>query len=509
MSKIFGDRTVLRGVDLEVLPGEVHALVGQNGSGKSTLVKILAGYHAPDARAALEVRGQPVPLPLRPGEPGRLGMIFVHQDLGLFDSASVLENLRIGHYGTGVGWRVSWRRERRIALEILARFGLQVSPDAPVSSLSQVEKAMLAIARALDQLRNQEIQHGLLILDEPTAYLPRDGVDRLFAAIREATASGVGVVFVTHRLDEVMAVSDRVTVLRDGARVETASTSSLSQQDVIDRILGFSLGDFYPEPVHTTGDRLLSAQHVSGPGVARFSLDVQRGEIVGLTGLVGMGYERVPYLMFGAERAETGMVAVGECGYTASTLSPRRAIRAGMALLPANRLRDSGLPDATAGENITLPTLSSYFTHGVLRHHRERASVKALMGDFDVRPAEPGRNFSTFSGGNQQKSLIAKWFATRPQVLLLHEPTQGVDVGAKRQIFQQIRAISDAGTAVIIASSEYEDLAHLCDRVMIFRYGRAVSTLQGASLTHERIVEQCFRDEQESRAVPPQEESAP
>jgi len=492
VSKTFAGRTVLRGMDLDILPGEIHGLVGQNGSGKSTFIKILSGFHSPDPGASLHVRGQPVSLPLSPDDPGKLGMSFVHQDLGLFEAGSILENMLISRYRTGLGWRISWRRERQRVRESLSRFGLLLDPDTPISSLTDIQRAMVAIIRALDRIGGD--RGGLLVLDEPTSYLPRDTVEHLFDTIRQVAALGFGVLFVTHRLEEVLVLTHRVTVLRDGAVVDTADTSSLSQRDLIARILGFSLEQLYPSPHDAEGAVALEARGITGSDVRDFSFRVRRGEILGLTGLLGMGHDQVPYLLFGAERAASGRLAVRGQQCDLRDMTPRRAMDAGLALLPANRLRDGGVPAATARENMTLSTLGKYVSRGLLHHRREESEARRLMRDFDVRPPEPNNEFSTFSGGNQQKMLIAKWFATRPRALLLHEPTIGVDVGAKRQIFKLIRDAAQQGTAVLIASVEYEDLAHLCDRVIVFRHGRATSELYGADLTVERILEQSFID---------------
>jgi ribose transport system ATP-binding protein len=500
VSKTFSGKTVLRNLDLDVHPGEVHGLLGQNGSGKSTFIKILAGYHAPDDGASLTIAGKPVALPLDPSEPHLLGLSFVHQDLGLVPEMTVLENVRVGSFETGFGWRIRWRRERQQVREALARFGLgHVSPRAEIATLRDVERAMVAIVRALERLKDHS--RGLLVLDEPTAYLPRDGVDRLFDAVKAVAAAGHGVLFVTHRLEEVRALADRVTILRDGAHVETADTASLTERALIERILGRSLGDLYPSARHMRGDVALTADGVAGSVVRSFSLRLHRGEIVGLTGLLGMGQEQVPHLLFGSQRATAGEISVGGRRLDLMRMSPRRAIGQGIALLPANRLREGAAQAATVTENVTLPTLSEYFRGAVIHHRRERRAVAVRMREFQVVPAEPTRVFAKLSGGNQQKALLAKWFATRPQVFLLHEPTQGVDIGAKQQIFAQIRDVVEAGGAVIIASVEYEDLAHLCDRVLVFRDGEVVAELRDADLTEHRIVEQCFASEREA-AVP-------
>jgi ribose transport system ATP-binding protein len=491
-SKTFSGRTVLKAVDLDLRPGEVHGLVGQNGSGKSTLIKILAGYHAPDAGARLSILGEPVELPLHPGEAASLGLSFVHQDLGLFDTGTVLENLRLGLYETRPGWRIPWARERQRARAALARFGLDVDPDTKVEQLRDVDRAVVAIVRALDRLEGLN-GGGALILDEPTSFLPRDGIERLFAAVRDVAAAGFAVLFVTHRLDEIAALTDRVSVLRDGALVATLETAATSESELVETILGFTLDELYPMP-HAAADAVaLSVRDLAGHQVEDLSFDVHRGEILGLTGLQGMGYEEVPYLLFGATPAAGGTVTRGDGPTTASSLSPQSALQLGLALLPANRQRLGVIGPASVSENVTIPTLGRFFHGGLLDRNRESAAVAQMLIDFDVQPPEATRSIATLSGGNQQKALLGKWFATDPAVLMLHEPTQGVDVGARRQIFEQIRNAADRGTAFLMASTEYDDLAHLCDRVLVFRDGRVVAELHGAQLTQERLVEQCFR----------------
>lgn len=491
MSKTFAGLRVLKDVDIEILPGEVHGLVGQNGSGKSTLIKILAGYHAPDEGSRLFVRGKPIRLPLSSADPRHLGISFVHQDLGLVETATVLENLRVGRYQTSVGWRISWSNEARITREALSRIGSTLDPHTPLSTVRDVDRALLAIARALEEMREWG-GGGLLVLDEPTAYLPRDAAERLFSAIRGVAAAGVGVLFVTHRLDEIEAITDRVSVLRDGVLVTTQSTASVSHEQLVEHILGFSLDRLYPEPHVSHGERVLSVRGLSGERVEEFSLDLGRGEILGVTGLLGMGHEELPYLMFGAERARAGALEINGQSHDLQRLSPRKAIEAGLALIPGNRRRDGGVGAATVTENLTLPSLGSYFHRGRLQYRREARNAADMIRDFRVVPPDPAAPLGTLSGGNQQKALLAKWFHTEPTVFLIHEPTQGVDIGAKRQIFQLIREAADAGTSFILASSEYEDLANICDRVLVLRDGRIVSSLHGSALSEERLLEQCF-----------------
>ena len=436
------------------------------------------------------VQGENVRLPLGPGDPAQLGFAFVHQDLGLFDSASVVENLRVGRYKSGFGWFISWKREGNEAQRSLLRFGVDIDPWATISTLPDVQRALVAIVRALDQLSDSRT--GLLVLDEPTAYLPKDNVDVLFEAIRRIASEGFGVIFVSHRLSEVLRLCDRVTVLRNGELVGTREVSLLREGDLIAMMVGFSLEELHPEVRASEGGAFLSVRGLTSESLHGVSFDMRRGQIVGLTGLLGMGHDDVPYLLFGAKSAASGTVSIADRSYDLTRIDPQQAMRAGFALLPGNRLRDGGMATASASENLTLATLRRYFRRGFLRRRPVDESAADWMRRFDVTPMETDRPLLTFSGGNQQKILVAKWFATDPLVLLLHEPVHGVDVGAKRDIFRHISDAASRGTSVIIASVEQEDLASLCDRVLVFRDGLIASDLHGAELTPERILEQCL-----------------
>lgn len=494
ISKSFFGRTVLSDFNLEIPPGEVHGLVGQNGSGKSTFIKILAGFYEPDPNPemSLTIRGEDVPLPMPVGKSAKEEIAFVHQDLGLIENASILENIKVRRFNTGFLWRIAWRRERRYVRKLLADFAIDASPDDLISSLSQATRAQVAIARAFDQLRG--VNDGLLVLDEPTPYLPRDGVDRVFRTVREAAARGIAVLFVSHRLEEVFELTNRVTILRDARIIECLPTSSLTEESLIERILGFELGELYPGTHVPAHDVAVTIEHLSGAEVSDVSFRIHEGEILGFTGLLGMGWDRVPYLLFGAERATGGSMRLASRDVDLTGgMTPSIGIQLGLALVPGNRLRDGSLQTASVKENLTLATLGDYFLKGMLQRNAEQHHARDVLHDFDVRPPDPQRTFSTLSGGNQQKVVIAKWFETRPKVLLLHEPTQGVDVGARAAIFKRIRDAASQGTAVLLASSEYEDLPHLCDRVIVMRGGRAVAELHGESLNRDRIVEQSFR----------------
>jgi len=493
LSKTFAGRRVVEDVTFTIERGQIVGLVGQNGCGKSTLIKMLSGVHAPDPGGRLSLRGDDVPLPAPPGGPD--GLAFVHQDLGLFLDGTILENIRVGRFTRGVLGNIKWAQEAEASSQALARLGLALDPYTKVEELSQVDRALVAIARAVDQASALD-SSGVIVLDEPTSYLPLDGVQRLFAAVRALAASGFGVLFVSHRLDEVRDLCDEILVMRAGKITAKLPASSPSEM-IVTAMLGRELSELYPDHVEDVrGEEVLAVDGVSGAGVRDVSFSVRRGEIYGITGLLGMGQERILYLLFGAEVAQ-GRVTVAGSPLDLATLTPRAAVAQGMALLPADRLRQSSVPEASVLENLTLVTLPRWVSRGRIQHRRERAEARRTIEDYRVEPPVLDQPMSSLSGGNQQKALLAKWVTGAPEVLLLHEPTQGVDIGAKAQIFARLREIADAGTAVVVATTEYEDLAQICDRVMVMREGRAAAELAGAGLTEDRLIDECYRDSTE------------
>jgi ribose transport system ATP-binding protein len=496
LSKTFGATRALIDVDFDVQAGEVHGLVGRNGSGKSTLIKVLSGYHVPDSGSHLTLDGQEIHLPISGREAAAHGLVFVHQDLGLVPAYSVLENIRLNSWQAHGLQKINWKAERAGVEDELERFGIQVNAETPVAALSQVDRAIVAIVRAMHHLGSDgtDGKGKVLVLDEPTAYLPTDSVERLFEAVRTVAATGAGVVFVSHRTDEVLSLTDRITVLRDGRLVDTVTTSETDEDSLVSLILGQALSSFYPDPVQTApGERVLDVTELNGDLVRDFDLTVDRGEIVGITGLMGAGHDEVPYYIFGARDAKSGHIVVNGQTLKTHKATPTEAIAAGVALLPADRLNLSGSSAASVEDNVALPVFRRYFSRGRLQLAQVRERVGGLLTTFDVRPAMPNLEFSALSGGNQQKALLAKWLQMEPTLLLLHEPTQGVDVGSKADIFSRITEAAEAGTAIIIASAEHEDLANLCTRVIVFDSGRVVGELSGAELTEERILDLCYR----------------
>ncbi len=501
LSKSFGGTRALADVSLEVVPGEVHGLLGENGSGKSTLIKVLAGYHAPDA-GEVAIRGRPVGLPLAPGQFRKLGMDFVHQDLALIPSLTVLENLRIGEMASSRRRPyISWRRERLAARETFERYGLDLDPMARVADLSAVARALLAIVRAVEGMRRASAtahtDQGLLFLDEPTAFLPREQVDRLFELVRQVVRSSASVVFVSHDLDEVMAITDRVTVLRNGRRVGTVVTGQTSHDELVHLIIGQELQRLGRARKEGRDEQpAVLVRGLRGDHVRSTSFEVREHEVLGLTGLMGAGFEEIPYLLFGARERAEGEVSLGGRTLGLKSLTPSSAIAAGIGLIPADRQRDGSVGSLPITDNVTLPVLDRYFGRVALSWSRMARDARRLMQAFDVRPPDPALTYAALSGGNQQKVMLAKWLQTRPRLLLLHEPTQGVDVGARQRIMSLVQEAVAERTVVICASADHEQLAQLCDRVLIFARGELVRELARDEVTQERITEQCLRSAQ-------------
>lgn len=497
LSKTFGGSRALHDVSFDVMPGQVHGLLGKNGSGKSTLVKILAGFHAPDPGGVLHFNGEPVGLPLKPGDYRRLGMAFVHQNLGLVPSLTVLENLRVVQLTSGKRAFIDWAAEDAAARRALARFGLDIDPHERVDRLTPVQRALLAIVRAFEEIeasRAVTMKPGLVLLDEPTPFLPASGVAQLFGLVRSITASGSSVIFISHDIDEVMEITDQITVLRDGEVAGELKRADATHDRIVEMIVGRSLARASrPEPAATRGPVYARVTGLAGKMLEPSDLHVHKGEILGLTGLMGSGYEEVPYLVFGARPARSGHIAIdGAPPIPQADLSPRAAIDMGFALLPADRQSESGVGSLPIVDNMFLPDVGRFFRAGRMRNGAMIREARALGVAYEVRPNDPRLKLSALSGGNAQKVLIARWMNRAPVLLLLDEPTQGVDVGTRQQIFAALRQAAAEGMSVVCASSEAEQLAEICDRVLIFAKGRICRELTGDELTKDRISEACY-----------------
>lgn len=483
------DQPVLRDVSFDVLQGEIHGLAGANGSGKSTLVKIMSGYHRPDAGEFI-VGGRRLPVPIRPQQVRAAGVRFVHQEKGFVAGMSVLDNMCLGRgYTVGLGGRIKWKQEARALERELERHNVKVSLAADAGELSIGTRAKLAIIRALYKTAGEERQ--LIVLDEPTAAMAGDEALALGHWLREtAQRESLGVLFICHRIEELLEVSDRVSVLRGGAIVATFRSSSATTDEVVEALVGTSAGALYPAAPGTTGsEKSLEVTNLTGRSVRGVTFSVSRGEVVGLTGVQGSGFEEVPYLLFDSEQVVEGTATFGgtEIDLRKSTIA--RHLKRGVAMVPADRAKNSIVADLTVRENVTQPRLHKFWRMGLLRKSAERRDAAEIVRRLRIVPSGTETKASSLSGGNQQKVVVGKWLALTPKVLLLHEPTEGVDVMAKREIFRIIAEQARNGTTCVIASLEYEDLVHICDRILVFGNGQIFTEVPG----HVRSAEDVMR----------------
>lgn len=476
--KEFPGVVALNDVSLDVHGGEIVAVLGHNGSGKSTLVKILAGVYQSD--------GGDITVGEREGG---TEMHFIHQELGLIGELTAVENLELTR---GAGTRaLSPHRgpaELQKTRESLARFGTPFDVDVPIQHLSAAQRTIIAIARALDGWGHER---NILVLDEPTEALHSSEVEVLFSAIRNIASRGAGVIFISHRLDEVLTLADRIVVLRDGAKVADVARDGVDHERLVQLVTGAASSVPRTQASQDRGSRALEVSGLSGANVSDIDLDVCSGEIVGIAGVLGSGREEVPSLLFGAAPGNVSEFKL--MGRSRELTNPRESIDDGLAYVPGDRARLGGIMDLCARENMTLPRLKPHRRlFGRMDTNTEVAEANGLMARFGVVPANPEQTLASFSGGNQQKLVISRWMRNDPTVLLLEEPTQGVDVGAKVSIYNEIVEAAGSGTAVLICSSDARELAELCSRVYVLRDGRVTRVLTGDEVTEDRIVREGY-----------------
>jgi ribose transport system ATP-binding protein len=488
ISKTFPGTRALQGVSLEVRRGEVHALVGNNGSGKSTLIKILAGVYTADPGGEIAIAGRRFSANRFGAADARsCGLHFVHQAPALFPALSVAENLAIGRgFETDRLGRIRWPDQRARAQHLIERFHIRAAPEMPVAALGAADRTLVAVARALQDQEGE--RHGVLVFDEPTASLPGPEVERLLETLRRYAAAGRAIVYVTHRLEEVLRVSHRVTALRDGQLVDTVDTSSMDETKLVSLMLGRPL-ETAPSTMAVTAhpESVLSVHQLVGGRVRSVSLDLAPGEIVGIAGLVGSGASEVLQMLFGALPIASGDVRLA--GSPLRPASPGAAVAAGVAYVPADRAADAGFHAMSVRANISAAGVARYFRGMRMRHATERADAMAAITRFFIRASSDEQAFSTLSGGNQQKVVLARWLRDKPRLLLLDEPTQGVDVHARAEIHDALRRAARSGSAALVVGSDFQELAHLCDRVLVMVEGRFVAELRGQSLDAHRLTE--------------------
>jgi ribose transport system ATP-binding protein len=489
ISKHFRGALALNEVSLEVGRGEVHALVGHNGSGKSSLVKIISGYHAPDPGYSVQVGGKEVSWP--PRDVRSLGIAVVHQSLGLVESVSIVDNYAASlKYLKGPFGKVDWRAMDRHCQDSLRSVGLDVDPNAEVRTLTASERALLAVARSLAQIEIRGQKGGLLVLDEPTVFFDKGEAEQFLDRVRDVAASGYGVIFVSHKITEVLRVSDRISVLRDGRLVGARDTADCDRSYLLNLMFGVDLATEQRMQPADSSDAIpaLSVHELRGDTVRGLSFDVGSGEVLGITGLRGMGQDDIPYLLAGTKR-RTGTVRI--YGKRLSGSSPRVAFNAGLGVVPSDRPGLGLWLDGTAEENLTLADLSRFRRFGRLRYAAQRTTAEHVMRRLGVRPLDPAKRTSEFSGGNQQKILLGKWLIREPTVLVVHEPTQGVDAQTRIDLIAFLRDLASSGTAVVVCSSDYEELALLVDRLIVVRDGRRGDELSSTETTPDRIARAC------------------
>jgi ribose transport system ATP-binding protein len=564
ISKDFGSNQALDNVDLRIGRGEVVGLVGQNGSGKSTLVKVLSGVHEPEPGGRLFVSGDEIPLPLAPGQASEIGLSFVYQNLALAPGLTVLENLTLGQRITGGGrgrtrgltraWApINWIAEHRDAVSVLDRYQVELDLDQRTGELAPVDQARLAIVRAAEDLRRYRKrsghEHSVLVLDEPTVFLPEEEIERLFDLIRAVVAEGAAALFISHDLVAIRSITDRVVVLRDGRVVAEVTAGEFDERELVDLIVGTSERSVGSAPYWAPAEDSLAglitgapagpaesarAQaagaadsaaaeaaagagagtappaaglgenvgvgHLAGGRLTDLSFEIGAGEILGVAGLIGSGAEDLPYQLFGARPDTTGTLRLGNQTLNVGGLRPQRSVRERIALVPADRQLLGLSERLTLWENIVMLVEDEHYRGGVFHRGELVTLAREAIERFAIRPPLAHAATGTFSGGNQQKALIAKWLIARPRLLLLHEPTQGVDVGARRDIYGFVKAAAALSQmAVLWVTTDFEELAEVCDRVIVLSEGRPVTTLTGEQLSDDAISAATLRQIRELR----------
>ena len=480
ITKAYAGVQALSGASFELRAGEVHALIGENGAGKSTFIKILTGAVVADA-GEVEVAGHLV-RDHSPRASRAMGITAIYQQPALFPELSVAENIAIGWERAGLGGRVDWAERKRRALELLSRVGARIDPDAEAGDLSMPEQQLVEIARALGA------DAKVLILDEPTASLSDDDAQNLFRVIRQLRAHGVAMIYISHRLEELSAIADRVTVLRDGRTLGTYDMREVNREQLIQMMVGRELSAVFPKRTVPIGDPVLELKRVgcSASGVHDVSLTVHAGEIVGVSGLVGAGRTELARTIFGLTPIDAGEILVR--GKRVQIHSPSDAIAHGIAYVPEDRRRHGVVLEMPVSENITLAALGTMTRFGALDFRRERDVAIEYTRRLGVKTPSIGTLVSALSGGNQQKVALSRWLVTRPTMLILDEPTQGIDVGAKAEVHELMMELVASGVAILMISSELPEILGMSDRIAVMQGGTVSEVLDRADATQERLL---------------------
>jgi rhamnose transport system ATP-binding protein len=476
ITKSFGAVRALKGVSFHLQPGEVHALLGENGAGKSTLIKIITGAHQPDG-GNIELDGQKVPK-LSPSIARKLGIACIYQQPALFPDLTVAENIGLRLERTAPVSRVNWNPRRKLARKLLERIGAQISPDAEVRTLSMPEQQLVEIACALGAGAR------IVIMDEPTASLTQKETHLLFAVVRELRKNGVGIIYISHRLEEIFQLADRVTVLRDGESVGTNRVDEINESALIKLMVGREVTAIYPPSENVPGDVVFSLKNLccGAGGVKNVSLEIRAGEILGLAGLVGAGRTELARTIFGITPADSGEISLDRTPI--EVRSPQDAVAHGIAYVPEDRRRHGVILEMPIAQNMTMAIHQRIFPGTWLRFGAEKQLALDFIRDLSIRTSGPDAPGNSLSGGNQQKVALARWLAAKPKVLILDEPTQGVDVGAKSEIHKIIRSLAKNGLAVLMISSDLPEILGMSDRIAVMRGGAITATLPAKSEAH-------------------------
>lgn len=478
ITKRFGGTTALHDVSLHLDAGEVLALLGENGAGKSTLIKSLAGIHTPEQGRIL-FRGEGyVHRPPRPNEKQRVA--FIHQDLGLVEWMSVAENVGLAQGYSMRGFGIDWRATEARAIAALAKVGCDFDPTRRVQSLSRTEKSLVAIARAL------AAEADVLVLDEPTASLPADEVERMFSVLRDLRARSVGMIYVSHRLDEIFRIADRVAVLRDGRLVGAKAVKDTTPTELVNMIVGREVKDLYVRAKLNRGRETLRVSSLATDVAGPVTFSAYEGEVLGLVGLRGAGQESVARALFGAETA-SGEVKLDD--RPLDMASPEAALKQGVGLIARDRTEESVAPALAIRENMFLnPFAIGRSLRSILSPSAEARRALGIGEEVGLRPNDPALAIEALSGGNQQKVVVGRWLATGRRLLIAEDPTAGVDVGAKSEIYRLVVRALDAGLTVIVVSTDFEEVAHICHRALVFSRGHIVAEIAESALTTQSLI---------------------
>jgi rhamnose transport system ATP-binding protein len=487
IEKAFSGVRALKGVSFDLHAGEVHALVGENGAGKSTLIKIITGAEQPDS-GTLTISDQTVPH-MTPATSRALGIAAIYQQPALFPDLTVAENIALALETGGAWTRIDWAARRRRAAELLERVGVAIDPDHLVETLSMPEQQIVEIAKAIGT------NARAVIMDEPTAALSEREVDRLFDVVRRLRTQGVGIIYISHRLDEVFALADRITVLRDGETVATRAAAEVTRSELIALMIGRELATVFPKRAIAHGEVAIEVRGLSNraAGVHDVSFAVKRGEIFGLAGLVGSGRTQLAETLFGITPADEGAIVVN--GTPVRIGSPSDAIRAGLAYLPEDRRQHGVVLEMSVAANASLASLERVSNRGLIDGRAERRAAQTYVERLRIKTASVDADVDTLSGGNQQKVALARWLSTEPSVFILDEPTQGVDVGSKAEIHGLMQDLVERGLAVIMISSELPEVLGMSDRIAVMHAGTIRAVLSREEATQSRILALALAEE--------------